>query len=430
MQFSVTKYVAIWSLCTIGFVGGFALWSVSVTLSGAVVAWGQVAPMGHNNAIQHPTGCQVATLWVKEGDVVQTGTALLQLDGHAQNVDLDLDLTERLLFEIMARRTRLLAEYDNRLSIEFDPVLQTKVAEDPDLQLMLQGQVQLLETHLHIGVKLKKLHNQTAQMGLEIEGLSAQVQATERRLALLGEELEAQLSLSAKGLADRAQLSALQQQEAALLGKIAQLRAKRAEAQTQLHEIEIDRLRQIAADHKAAITALRDLHPQELWLRADRHRLKQELVGLTITAPINGVVHGLTISGAQAVVQPAKPILHLTTNDQHSVIKSKIVPEGINYLFVGQASIIKLLHKGAVQDLKGRLHKIPAHTFQSRPDSPPYYMVEIALPPCENTFLKGGAPLLRPGMPAQVFIRTYSHSPLDYMLEPIRNYFTQALRKY
>jgi len=169
-----------------------------------------------------------------------------------------------------------------------------------------------------------------------------------------------------------------------LSAQIAQLRAKRAEAQTQLHEIEIDRLRQIAADHKAAITALRDLHPQELRLRADRRRLKQELVGLTLTAPINGVVHGLTISGAQAVVQPAKPILHLTTNDQHSVIKSKIVPEGINYLFVGQASIIKLLHKGAVQDLKGRLHKIPAHTFQSRPDSPPYYMVEIALPPCEN----------------------------------------------
>ena len=98
-------------------------------------------------------------------------------------------------------------------------------------------------------------------MGLEIEGLSAQVQATERQLALLGEELEAQLSLSAKGLADRAQLSALQQQEAALLGKIAQLRAKRAEAQTQLHELKIDRLRQITADHKAAITALRDLHP-------------------------------------------------------------------------------------------------------------------------------------------------------------------------
>ena len=384
--------------------------------------------MGHNHAIQHPTGDQVATLWVKEGDVVQTGTALLQLGGQAQNVD--LDLTESHLLEIMARRARLLSERDDRLSIEFDPVLQTKAAEDPDLQLMLQGQVQLFETHLAYRLQTEKLHNQTAQMGLEIEGLSAQVQATERQLALLGKELVAQFSLSAKGLADRAQRSALQQQEAALLGKIAQLRAKRAEAQTQLHEIEIDRLRQIAADHKAAITALRDLHPQELRLRADRRRLKQELAGLTLTAPINGVVHGLTISGAQAVVQPAKPILHLAPNDQPFVITAKIVPEEINHLFVGQASIIKLLHKGAVQDLKGRLHKISADTFQSRPDSPPYYMVEIALPPRENTSLKGGTPLLRPGMPAQVFIRTHNRSPLDYMLEPIRNYFTQALREY
>jgi chaperonin cofactor prefoldin len=105
------------------------------------------------------------------------------------------------------------------------------------------------------------LQNQAEQIALQIEGLSAQAQAAERQLALLGEELETQLSLRTKGLADRAELSALQQQEAALLGRIAQLSARQAEAQTQLHEIEIDRLRQAAADHEAAISALRNLHP-------------------------------------------------------------------------------------------------------------------------------------------------------------------------
>ena len=102
----------------------------------------------------------------------------------------------------------------------------------------------------------------------------------------------------------------------------------------------------------------------------------------------------------------------------------------ITHVFVGQASIIKLLDKGAADDLEGRLHKISADTFQSRPDSPPYYMVEIALLPRENTSLRGGAPLLRPGMPTKVFIRTHSRSHLGYMLELIRSYFTQALREY
>ena len=274
------------------------------------------------------------------------------------------------------------------------------------------------------------MQNQAEQIALQIEGLSAQAQAAERQLALLGEELETQLSLRAKGLADRAELSALQQQEAALLGKIAQLSARQAEAQTQLHEIEIDRLRQAAADHEAAISALRDLHPQELRLRADRRRLKQELEGLTLTAPISGFVHGLTISGAQAVVQPAKPILHLVPNNQPSFITAKIAPDQINHLFVGQTSMIKFLHKGAAQDLQGRLQKISADTFQSRPDSPPFYVVEIALNLPQNTSFDHGAPLLRPGMPAQVFIRKQNRRPLDYLLEPIRNYFAQALREY
>ena len=146
MAFSVTKYVAIGSLCTIGFLGGFALWSVSVTLSGAVIAWGHVSLMGHNHAVQHPTGGQVANLWVKDGDSLQMGAPLLRLDDHAQNVQ--LDLTEGLLFEIMARRARLEAERDDRLFIEFDRVLQTKAAENPDVGPMLHGQVQLFETHL------------------------------------------------------------------------------------------------------------------------------------------------------------------------------------------------------------------------------------------------------------------------------------------
>lgn len=151
MAFSVTKYVAIGSLCTIGFLGGFALWSVSVTLSGAVIAWGHVSLMGHNHAVQHPTGGQVANLWVKDGDSVQMGAPLLRLDDHAQNVQ--LDLTEGQLFEIMARRARLEAERDDRLFIEFDRVLQTKAAENPDVGHMLHGQVQLFETPIAVRPK-------------------------------------------------------------------------------------------------------------------------------------------------------------------------------------------------------------------------------------------------------------------------------------
>ena len=85
----------------------------------------------------------------------------------------------------------------------------------------------------------------------------------------------------------------------------------------------------------------------------------------------------LTISRAQAAVQPAKPILHLGPNDQPYVITAKIAPEEITHLFVGQASTIKLLLKGAGQELQGQLHRISADTFQGRPDRTLYYMFDI-----------------------------------------------------
>ena len=106
----------------------------------------------HGSQPRSPTGGQVANLWVTDGDSVQMGAPLLRLNDHAQNVQ--LDLTEGQLFEIMARRARLEAERDDRLFIEFDRVLQTKAAENPDVGHMLHGQVQLFETP--IAVRQKK----------------------------------------------------------------------------------------------------------------------------------------------------------------------------------------------------------------------------------------------------------------------------------
>jgi len=40
----------------------------------------------------------------------------------------------------------LVAERDDRLSIEFDQVLKTTAAADPEVRRMLQGQVQLFKT--------------------------------------------------------------------------------------------------------------------------------------------------------------------------------------------------------------------------------------------------------------------------------------------
>jgi len=55
-------------------------------------------------------------------------------------------------------------------------------------------------------------------------------------------------------------------------------------------------------------------------------------------------------------------------NDQPFVITAKITPDQINHLFVGQTIMIKFLHKGAAQDLQGRLQKfrqIPSKAGQT-----------------------------------------------------------------
>ncbi|WP_291239704.1 biotin/lipoyl-binding protein, partial [Gemmobacter sp.] len=87
--------------------GGFGVWSVTTNIAGAVVASGQIEVESHRQVVQHPDGGVVADIQVKEGQAVQAGDLLIQLDGADRRSE--LAIVEGQLFELMARRARLTA---------------------------------------------------------------------------------------------------------------------------------------------------------------------------------------------------------------------------------------------------------------------------------------------------------------------------------
>src|SRR5215813_15650383 len=69
-------------------VAGFGVWGNSAPIAGAVVASGVFVATGQNKIIQHLEGGVIRTIHVHEGDLVEAGQPLVDLDDTAPRAEL------------------------------------------------------------------------------------------------------------------------------------------------------------------------------------------------------------------------------------------------------------------------------------------------------------------------------------------------------
>ena len=100
---------------------GFGVWGNIAPIAGAVVASGVFVATGQNKIIQHLEGGVIREIFVREGDIVETGQLLLELDDTAARAELQ---------RLFLRRVRLSA---------IDARLLAEMKEEPDIKLAARG---------------------------------------------------------------------------------------------------------------------------------------------------------------------------------------------------------------------------------------------------------------------------------------------------
>ena len=417
---SENKWSARWPL-TLGFigllilVGGFGTWAVVTEIAGAIIASGRIEVERNRQVVQHPTGGVVAKINVKEGDVVQAGDLLVQLD--ATRLASQLSIAEGQLFEIVARRGRLEAERDSEDVIEFLPELIERAAIDPEMDELMSGQRNLFNARRDSREKaLEQLEKRKAQINNQIEGIDAQTVSLQEQLSLIEEELSNQQQLFDRGLAQAGTLLALRRNAASLQGQIGELIANRAQAEARITETDIEALQLDTQLREEAITQLRDMRYRELELREQRDATLEDLNRLDIRAPVSGIVYGLQVQTLRSVLQAAEPVLYIVPQDRPLLIAAQVEPVHIDQVLVGQAVNLRFsaLDQRTTPELVGRVETISADAFEYEATRATYYRAEIVLAPGEIDRLDDGV-ILIPGMPVEAYIRTDERSPLMYL---------------
>ena len=409
--------------------GGFGSWATLSTIAGAVVATGRIEVDRNRQVVQHLDGGIVSEILVDEGDTVEAGDVLLKLD--ANDLTSQLVIVEGQLFEMMARRARLEAERDSLDTITYDAELIEAAKGSADVADLMEGQKRLFQARRDsIAKEIEQLQKRGAQIDEQIIGVQAQQESTRKQLDLIDEELANQQSLLDRGLAQASVVLNLSRTKADLEGALGELIATEAQAEGRITELDIEALKLDTGRREEAITRLRDLRYQEVELAENRRSLRDRLTRLDITAPVSGVVYGMTVQTPRSVIRPADPVLYLVPQDRPLVIAAQVAPTDIDQIFVGQAVSLRLpaLDQRQTPELFGTVTLVSADAFEDRNTGLSHYRAEVEINPGELDRLPAGTTLI-PGMPVESFIRTADRTPLAYLVQPLTDYFVKAFRE-
>jgi HlyD family secretion protein len=408
------------------FVFGLGGWAALADLEGAVIANGIVVVDSEVKVVQHPNGGIVGEIAVVDGQKVAEGDLILRLDETIERAN--LGLVQKQLDEATGQRARLEAERDGRSDVVYPDAFLARAAE-PGVARIIAEERRLFQSRVkgRDGQKAQ-LRERIAQLKEQIAGTDGQQRAKRKEIGYIAEEKVGVQELVGKKLLPVTRLSALNRDEARLLGEAEQLHASSAQSKGRIAETELQILQ---LDQDARTEVLRDLRDVqgkigdlEERLIAARDRIRR----IDVRAPQAGVVHQLAVHTIGGVIGPRDVIAQIVPLDQTLAIEAKVAPRQIDQVYIGQDAFLRLtaLNQRTTPQLTGQVTRVGANVVQEK-DGAQDFVIRVSLP--EDQMARLGGARVVPGMPAEVHMRTETRSALSYLLKPLIDSFHRIGRE-
>lgn len=406
---------------------GFGGWAAFASISGAIMAPGQVVVESNAKQVQHLEGGLIAEILVGEGDRVTAGDVLLRLDGTETRAQLGI-LSARI-DELAAKQARLEAERDGVAEVAFPPDLLER-ADDPQVARIVAGQSRLFEARRETAAGQKsQLRQKIIQLKDEIAGLQAQQSAKETQARLIASELADLTALREQGLVPASRVLALQREAARLEGERGQLIANVARIRGLINETNLQILQ---IDQEARTEVLRELRDVQAALSETvekRVAAEARLHRIAVLAPQSGYVHQLNVHTVGGVIGPGQELMRIVPEGDRLLVEARLRPRDIDQVAIGQAAVARFsaLDESTSPEITGTVRIVAADLSRDPASGQDYYSIRIELDDPERFGL--AETQFVPGMPVEIFVSTGDRTPLNYLLKPLTDQIARAFRE-
>jgi HlyD family type I secretion membrane fusion protein len=403
-------------------------WLTLAPLSGSVIAMGVVKVDTNRKTVQHRDGGIVRAIFVREGERVAAGQALIELEDS--RIDANLNQVSSQLDAMRVRQSRLAAEQALKPAWSVPEALRARTSDSRLAETIAR------EANIFT-VRRASLESQIRQINQQAEEVAREIAARERESASVGvalQHMQEEVSVNEALLKDN------------FVNKTRVLALKRAAAEYQIKEgenaAELSRARRTASELtlrisslrdsvvQEASTELRDINSKVIDLEEQLGAARDASTRMLITAPLAGRVVDLRVTTAGGTLGPRDPVLDIVPDDAPLLVEARVPVDAIADLRVGVPADVRLTpyKQRETRLIDARVVYVSADSLLDRHTGVPYFAVHVELD--RNSLAQAGDVLPSPGMGAEVFIRTRDRTTLDFLLEPLVNAMRRSLREH
>ena len=409
----------------IGVLGG---WAATTEISGAVIAHGRVEVAGKPKVVQSLDGGVVSELSVRNGDTVQAGQIIARLDPTFLQINLEMARTR--LVDVSSRQARLEAESTNAKEISFDfQSLPFEVAQARKIKAMA-GQQEIFSTRAKIRTSLReRMESNVKAIETQTKGFTEQIEALEKQIAYLDEDLQSTVALVAKGLSRQTQLTQIRRQRAALSGELAGRQAELANLKHRKWGFSLEllqneqRFQEQVATERHEVTA--EFHELKMAIIARQAQLER----VNIRAPVDGIVHELQVTTIGGIVAAGGTLMNVIPQQSGFEFEARVSPQSISLVHENQKAQITLstLTRQNALPLSGKVSAISPEAITDRVTGEVFYRVALEISPEELASLPKTTKLIA-GMPLEAFLHTEQRTVLSYLIAPLGTQLRRSFR--
>lgn len=402
--------------------GVFGVWAATAPIDGAAHAPGTVTVRSYKKTIQHLEGGMISKIYVQNGDYVDAGEPLIELDS-TQSVA-QLEITAAQFTAMSALEARLLAERDGLDDLTFPATLDSSDSNARS-EMVAQQQIFAARKASREG-GIAVLEQRIEQLRSRVTGLKAVRASKEELAASFGEELADTRILLEQGFSDKLRLRNLERSHASYEGEAAELFSTIAATEMQIGETQLQILQTENDFRTEVVSQLGETQTRLKDLRERMTALSDIVERKIIRAPESGIVSGMQYHTEGGVIGPGAPIAEVVPQGDELIIEARVPLIDIDRVQVGQVATIRFSSFGSrTPTLFGTVLSLSADAMADQHTGMPFYLARVSVNPESMDAL--GSLTLVPGMPAEVLIASGERTFLQYVMKPFSNALARSL---
>jgi len=415
----INSHYILWGCAAFIFIA--IVWAYFAVLDEVSRGEGKVIPSSQVQVIQNLEGGIIEKILVREGEIVEKGQVLMEIDDTFFSSSLKESQVRARALE--AKLARLMAETSN-VELQFP----TSLALDHP-ELVKNEKALYSSRQRELNTKLSTLKSQTDQKLNALQELISKKRKTARSHELIKQELDLTEPLLAEGAVSKVEVIRLKRQANELKGALDEINIAIKRAQLAVEEAR-SKMKEIANSFRSSsLSELNTVRAELGPILENRAALKDRVDRTQVRSLIKGTIKQIFINTIGGVVSPGMDLIEIVPLNDTLLIEAYIRPADIGFIHPGQNAIVKITAYdfSIYGGLPATVEHISADTVKNDADEEMY---EIHVRTRSALHDKRGNILpIIPGMLATVDILTGEKSVLDYILKPILKTKQQALRE-